>query len=214
MQKIDFLTLSFLSLITAAQAQNCCSKPEDRRQFASNEKFIAAHENPLPFTFVSETGKMISFMAGEKDGNAYAVRSGTKTDKVVFVFHEFWGLNDYIKKEAETLQKELGNVDVYAVDLYDGQVATERDKAGELMNGMKPERATASLQATQDAFITPALVSQFSDDLKKLGKTITIKQYDADHAFANPSNPKYKKEFADEAHKIVLTFLKKGLGLT
>jgi carboxymethylenebutenolidase len=275
MKKIVFLTVVLLTFLAFAEAQNCCSKPEGMQQFAFNEKFVAAHENPEPFTFISENGKMISFKAGEKNGNAYAVLSGTKTDKVVLVFHEWWGLNDYIKREAETLQKELGNVDVYAVDLYDGQIATDREKASALMSGLKPERATAiingllatvgkdkkiatigwcmggswSLQATlladkqaacvmyygfpekdteklkklktdilfiqamQDGFITPALVTQFAADLKKLHKTITIKQYDADHAFANPSNPKYNKAFSDEAHKIAVNFLKKGLGI-
>jgi len=265
-----------LLLTTFINAQSCCQKPDGMALFATNAKFIASHENPIPFNFQPDKGKMITFKAGDKEGNAYAVLSGKKTDKVVLMFHEWWGLNDYIKKEAESLQKELGDgVDVYAVDLYDGQVATEREKASALMSGLKPERASAiingllanigkdkkvatigwcmggswSLQATllafrqaacvmyygfpekdpeklkglktdilflqamQDGFITPSVVTQFSEDIKKLGKSITIKQYNADHAFANPSNPKFNKEFAADAHKLALAFLKKGLGV-
>lgn len=48
----------------------------------------------------------------------------------VFVIHKPWGLNNYIKQEAEKLQKELGNVNVIALDLYDGKVASTQQEAG------------------------------------------------------------------------------------
>jgi carboxymethylenebutenolidase len=34
--------------------------------------------------------------------------------------------------------------------------------------------------------------------------------YNADHAFANPSNPKYNKEYAEDAHKKAVDFIKKN----
>ena len=34
------------------------------------------------------------------NGRAYVVKSNKPTDKVLFLFHEWWGLNDYIKQEA------------------------------------------------------------------------------------------------------------------
>jgi len=46
-----------------------------------------------------------------------------------FVFQEWWGLNDNIKREAETLYNDLGNVNVIALDMYDGKVATAREDA-------------------------------------------------------------------------------------
>jgi carboxymethylenebutenolidase len=243
----------------------------------SRKDFHDAHLAPEPFTYVAESGKMTSFTTPDgKTGSAFAVKSGKKTKNVVIMVHEWWGLNDYIKREAETLQKELGNVDVYAVDLYDGQVAADPQTAGKLMGGMSPERASnivkgliasfgpdvnvatigwcmggswsfqsallagsktkacvmyygfpekdvekmkplASdilfIQATQDGFIKNEDVETFAKSLESVGKKITIKQYAADHAFANPSNPKYSKAFADEAHQIALAYLKKGLGL-
>ena len=66
-----------------------------------------------------------------------------KTNKYLLLFHEWWGLNDYVKREAEKLQKDLGNVNVYAIDLYDGKVASTQDSAGKYMQGMSPERAAS-----------------------------------------------------------------------
>ncbi|HTA61258.1 MAG TPA: dienelactone hydrolase family protein [Bacteroidia bacterium] len=40
---------------------------------------------------------------------------------------------------------------------------------------------------------------------------LRVKKYDADHAFANPSNPKYSKEFADDAMKNSIAFIRKNL---
>ncbi len=45
----------------------------------------------------------------------------------VVMIHEWWGLNDNIKQEAKNLAEE-GFV-VLAVDLYNGNVATDRDEA-------------------------------------------------------------------------------------
>jgi carboxymethylenebutenolidase len=41
-------------------------------------------------------------------------------------------LNDYIRSEAELLANELNNVNVIALDLYDGKVATTADSANEI----------------------------------------------------------------------------------
>ena len=46
----------------------------------------------------------------------------------------------------------------------------------------------------------------------KAGKPLKVLHYDAVHAFANPSNPKYNKEAADAAYAEVLAFYKKNLG--
>ena len=44
---------------------------------------------------------------------------------------------------------------------------------------------------------------------EKAGKKVSIHTYDADHAFANPSNPKYNKEYAAQAQKIAMDFIKR-----
>lgn len=63
----------------------------------------------------------------------------------VVVIHEWWGLNDWVKEQAERLAG-AGYV-ALAVDLYRGQVATEADHAHELMRGMPLDRAIRDLRA-------------------------------------------------------------------
>lgn len=67
------------------------------------------------------------------------------------------------------------------------------------------------LFAKQDGWITPAVVSKFESVAKATGKDIEVHQYDAVHAFANPSNPKYDKQKADEANALALNFLEERL---
>ena len=64
---------------------------------------------------------------------------------------------------------------------------------------------------TQDNFINPEIVKQFKEDMGKTTRKLTVHNYDAPHAFANPSNPKYNKEYADDAHAKALAFLKEKL---
>ena len=77
--------------------------------------------NPLPFKYASK-GELIEIKA--TDGTtvkAYKILSSTPSNNWLFVFHEWWGLNDYIKQRADELQKEFG-VNVLAIDMYDGYV--------------------------------------------------------------------------------------------
>lgn len=67
--------------------------------------------------------------------------------------------------------------------------------------------------AKQDKWINEQVVEQFKKDMATAKKSLTVKSYDADHAFANPSNPKYNKAYAEEAHAASLAYLKKGLKL-
>ena len=53
----------------------------------------------------------------------------------VLVIHEWWGLNDYLRRRARMLA-ELG-LTALAVDMYGGgRVADNPDDAGRLMNGV------------------------------------------------------------------------------
>jgi carboxymethylenebutenolidase len=53
--------------------------------------------------------------------------------------------------------------------------------------------------------------AEFEKNMKTAGKELTVSMYEADHAFANPSNPNYEKEYADEAYQKSLAFIKMGL---
>ena len=56
------------------------------------------------------------------------------------MIQEWWGLNDYIKRESENLSAELGDVNVIALDLYDGKVAATPDSAMKLVQAAKTDR--------------------------------------------------------------------------
>ena len=59
----------------------------------------------------------------------------------------------------------------------------------------------------QDKGIPPEKVNEFEAALKQAGVRAEIFRYDAPHAFANPSNPKYDEAAAADAWTHVLAFL-------
>jgi len=143
------LILSALAFCFSANAQkSCCSVVDLSTQaLASNESFKSDHHAPNPFVLASPKGKMITFKATDGTaGNAYIIPSEKPSNKVLFVFHEWWGLNDYIKQEAEKWQQELGDVTVYAVDLYDGKVATTQDDAAKFMGALDAKHGRAIVE--------------------------------------------------------------------
>jgi carboxymethylenebutenolidase len=56
-------------------------------------------------------------------------------------------LNDHIKREAENLYNDLGNVNVLALDMYDGKLATDPQTAGKYMQEFKKERGAEIVKA-------------------------------------------------------------------
>ena len=116
---------------------------EEFRKDATTTAFAKLHLSPLPFEFKGE-GKMIKFKTADgNEGGAYFIKAKKKTNNYLFVIQEWWGLNDYIKQESETFYNELGNVNVIALDLYDGKVASVPDSAMAIMRSVKNERLEA-----------------------------------------------------------------------
>ncbi len=111
---------------------------------ASSKDFIRSHKNPLKFHFQSSIGKSINYKTPDgKDADAYELKAKNPTNNYILVIHEFWGLNDFVKKESEKIYNDLGNVNIIDLDLYDGQTATTREDAGKLMQAVKKDRAKA-----------------------------------------------------------------------
>ncbi len=242
------------------------------KDFAKDEDFKNAHElkDDVPF---EPKGEMMEFPSTDgKQGSAYFLKAAEGGSDYLFVIHEWWGLNNHIKQEAERLQADLGgNVNVMALDLYDGKVATNREDAGKYMQATKEERASAIIEgaiqhageqakiatigwcfgggwslkssilageqgvgcviyygmplqepdklkplkadvlgifAEKDGWITPEVVDNFKETAEGVGKKVEIHQFDADHAFANPSSERYNKEAAMKANVLALEFLK------
>lgn len=65
--------------------------------------------------------------------------------------------------------------------------------------------------ATNDKWINEEVVSSFESNMKTANKSLEVKSYNADHAFANPSNPGHKPKMAEEAFDISINFIKERL---
>jgi carboxymethylenebutenolidase len=65
--------------------------------------------------------------------------------------------------------------------------------------------------ANKDQWINPKVVAKFDADMKAAGKKVYLHQYDADHGFANPSNPIYNSDATKDAYANTLVFLKARL---
>jgi carboxymethylenebutenolidase len=140
------LLLNILLSFGALNAQmTCCqlASMEDYQLLGGASDFVRAHAEPLPFHFVSqEGGEMMTFQTPDSvAANAFLIKAKVKSKQWLFVYQEWWGLNDYIKKQAETFYTDLGGkVNVIAIDMYDGKVATTREDAGKYMGEAKKER--------------------------------------------------------------------------
>ncbi len=102
--------------------------------FANDPSFIAMHLSPLPILYNAQ-GEDVSFPAADgRDAKGYLIKAKTKSDKWLFVYQEWWGLNDYIRKQSDAFYNDLGgNVNVLALDMYDGKVTTDPKEAGQIM---------------------------------------------------------------------------------
>jgi len=260
--------------LNAQQKMSCCaaSATDAFSQLSSDKKFVRSHIEPLPFHFQNDIGKAIIFKAADgTDAYGWEIKSKSPSHNYLFVIHEWWGLNDYIKQESETLWKDLENINVVAIDLYDKKVAATREDAVKYVQSVTAERANAiikgalsytgpeakiytigwcfggawSLQASilagnqaagcvmyygmpekdieklkslhadvlgifgnKDQFINTKLVDEFANNMNKAGKKLILKKYEADHAFANPSNPAFDKSAKEDAYRNAITFLK------
>ena len=114
---------------------------------ASTPAFAAMHPSPIVVNPENLLGKMMSFDAADgKQANAYFIAAKKKSDKYLIVIQEWWGLNDNVKMESDKYYTDLGDVNVIAVDMYDGKVAATPDSAMKLMRGADMGRMTAIMQ--------------------------------------------------------------------
>jgi len=137
-----FLMFLFTLSVRAQKMDNCC-QPTATELYAlnaSDKQFQMSHEDPIPFTYISEKGKDINYKTEDgNDAHAFEIKTNS-SPYYLFVIHEWYGLNDYIKQEAEKLSNELG-INVLALDLYDNKVAAGRDSAARYVQSVKTDRA-------------------------------------------------------------------------
>ena len=63
----------------------------------------------------------------------------------------------------------------------------------------------------KDKWITPTVVDEFKENMKQAGKKVTTYEYDADHAFANPSSANNNKDATADAYAKTLAFVKERM---
>ena len=63
----------------------------------------------------------------------------------------------------------------------------------------------------QDRSPSPEMVTKFEADMQTAGKKLTAYKYEANHGFANPSNPSFNKEATADAHTKAIAFLKEHM---
>jgi carboxymethylenebutenolidase len=114
---------------------------------ASTPAFASMHIAPIKVNPADLLGGMTSFEAADgKPASAYFIPSKKKSKKWLIVIQEWWGLNDHIKLEADKYYAALGDMNVIAVDMYDGKVAATPDSAMKLMRGADMGRMNAIIQ--------------------------------------------------------------------
>ncbi len=122
--------------------------PDDMAVFASDPAFQALHLSPEKINYQAK-GEMIKIKTTDgQDASAYMLKAKNKSDKWLFVYQEWWGLNDQIKREADKFYDDLGgSVNVMAIDMYDGKVTTNPQEAGQFMQQVKQERLETIVKA-------------------------------------------------------------------
>lgn len=269
---LDFSPAETPSKLDGDFAQ-CHATTQAFAAFGSDQTFLDAHATPYEFHLNQEVGEMISFPTADgQDANAFKVTAKKPANnQYLFVIHEWYGLNDYVKNESQKIASRFPEMTVIALDMYDGKVAKNSDEASKYMQAVKTERALAiidgaktyvgedaeiftlgwcfgggwSLQAAielgsaakgavmfygmpendmdrlgklkcdvlaifanKDKWITPEVAATFKENMAKIDPKLTLKAYDADHGFANPSNPNFNEEAAEDAYKLMFKFLK------
>jgi carboxymethylenebutenolidase len=92
---------------------------------------------------------MIKITQGKTRLEGYlALPRGAGTHPAMIVIHEWWGLNDWVKQQTDSLAAH-GYV-ALAVDLYHGKVAGDAEMAHQLMSGLAEDEALATLRAGAD----------------------------------------------------------------
>ena len=150
--KIIFITgLSFFALLFSWLAPKLVETTipvchnaagNDMSAMAADPAFQRLHIAPFPFTYRG-TGGMVKFSTTDgQSASGFFLKAEKPSNKWLLVYQEWWGLNDNIKQQAETFFNDLKDVNVLAVDMYDGKVATEPAEAGKIMQSASQDRLT------------------------------------------------------------------------
>ncbi|WKN45161.1 dienelactone hydrolase family protein [Tunicatimonas pelagia] len=142
------LTILFTQTVWAQEGITVCgsSDAENTELFASlaDDPTFRGKHDLVKYTHENARGEEITFATPDgQQGTAYYLEAKEESNQYLLVIHEWWGLNSHIKREADKLHKDLDNVHVMALDIYDGKVATTRELAQKYMQSVSTDRANA-----------------------------------------------------------------------
>lgn len=269
-----FLVAAIVMATGTLSAQHCCQATDQFAALGQQTDFQGAHQLPAAYKLVNGDGYMDTLPVAEGAGaRAYIVPPEKMSNgHYLMVFHEWWGLNDHIKREAEALADSFPGATVVALDLYDGRVATTREGASQLMQSVNNERAQKIIEAavnyagdraqwatigwcfgggwsmqaalmlgdkadacvvyygmplqdpdkvhqlsapvlgifaTKDGWINEEVVGKFETAMIAADNTLAVHWYEANHAFANPSNEQFDAAATRDAMQKTIAFLHK-----
>lgn len=262
------------SMINKEEIISCMNSEtiEAYLQEASTSAFSNMHPDVKLASHEPMLGSMIQFKTSDGlTANGYFIPSKKKSKKWLIVIQEWWGLNENIKHEADKYSKDLQDMNILAVDMYDGKVAAKADSAAKIMRSVdmnrltniirgaitlagnkasiytvgwcfggmwslqsailagsqakgtvmfygRPENDLEKLKSIQcdvigffgnlDRSPAPAMVTEFENNMKAVGKNLVTHKYEAGHGFANPSNPSFNAAAAADSYSKAIAFLK------
>jgi len=131
------------SMINKEEVISCMNSEtiEAYLQEAATPAFASMHPNVKKASQEALLGSMIQFKTS--DGlvaNGYFIPSKKKSKKWLIVIQEWWGLNENIKQESDKYSKDLQDMNILAVDMYDGKVAATADSAAKIMRSVDMNR--------------------------------------------------------------------------
>ena len=146
------MRLLSLSLLLSLVLSACSDAPQNQeqsgmQQFTSDQSFQEAHEEPGDLNYEGIGQRINLPTTSGKDAQAFYFKPVQGSNKYLIVIHEWWGLNDYVKQAAQSFFDQYQNIHVLALDMYDGQVASNRAEASTYMNELSAERAQEIVQA-------------------------------------------------------------------
>ncbi|HEY7728602.1 MAG TPA: dienelactone hydrolase family protein [Candidatus Eisenbacteria bacterium] len=97
----------------------------------------------------AHAGAMVAFTQGKSRVQGYlALPRGEGTHPAMIVIHEWWGLDDWVKQQTDSLAKH-GYLSL-GVDLYRGKVTRDQSVAHQLVSGLSEDDALMTLRAAAD----------------------------------------------------------------
>lgn len=129
-------------LIAMLFALTSCARHEQPAETTATTQ-PTAPATPQPAA--AHAGQEVTF--GEARGY-FAAPGGSGPHPAILLVHEWWGLDDWIREDADRFAKQ--GYAALAVDLYRGKVTHDPAVAHELSRGLPPDRASADLKAAFD----------------------------------------------------------------